>query len=321
MSISGSILVSVIIPTYNRSEYLKRAINSVLNQTMPDYEIIIVDDGSTDDTERVVRKYADKRIRYVKHRQRKGGSAARNTGILAARGSLIAFLDDDDEWLPRKLELQVKRFEENIKLGAVYTGYFIRYGGTNGPIRKIVPKKRGNIYKALLIRNVVGTASTVMVRAECFFEVGMFDDSLPSSQDADMWRRLSRKYEFDYVEIPLVIYNAHFGNRVSGNYRAAAKACEIELEKFSQDLKRHKRIHSIRLLKYAKLLYLAGDQKKGRSVIKLALKLYPPNLMLYPFSLIFLFGDRAIRVYMTIGENIRKIAKLLLPKQINIKRT
>lgn len=103
--------VSVIIPTYNRAHLIGRAIKSVLNQTYKDFEIIIVDDGSTDKTEEVVKDFKDERVRYIRREKNKGGSAARNTGIKAARGEYIAFQDSDDEWLPEKLEKQMKAFE------------------------------------------------------------------------------------------------------------------------------------------------------------------------------------------------------------------
>ena len=105
-------LVSVVLPTFNRERLLPRAINSVLNQTYKNLELIIVNDGSTDDTEKVVKGYSDKRIRYYKQELNKGGSAARNVGIKLARGELISFQDSDDEWLPEKLERQVRKFSE-----------------------------------------------------------------------------------------------------------------------------------------------------------------------------------------------------------------
>src|SRR5215510_16389067 len=116
--------VSVIIPTYNRAEFLRLAITSVLNQTFQDFEIIVVDDASEDHTHEVVSDFSDKRIKYIRHEANKRVSAARNTGVLSASGDYIAFLDDDDEWLPRTLQMQVALLEDSTSIvGGVYTGY------------------------------------------------------------------------------------------------------------------------------------------------------------------------------------------------------
>ncbi|GAH74960.1 unnamed protein product, partial [marine sediment metagenome] len=165
--------VSVIIPTYNRAYLIGRAIQSVLNQTYQDFEIIVVDDGSTDDTEEIVRSFKDKRIGYVRHEKNKGAAAARNTGIKAAKSEYIAFQDSDDEWLPEKLEKQMKVFENAPpEVGVVYTD-FLRIKGN----KKIhipfswVTQKEGNIHKELLKGNFVTTQS-VVIRKKCFKKSG-----------------------------------------------------------------------------------------------------------------------------------------------------
>src|SRR5688500_9781977 len=119
-------IVSVVIPTYNRAHLIRRAIDSVVAQTFADWELIVVDDASKDDAEGVVRSYGDSRMRYVRHDVNKGASAARNTGLYAAHGEFVAFLDSDDEWLPEKLASQVELFRANpggfASLGVVLTG-------------------------------------------------------------------------------------------------------------------------------------------------------------------------------------------------------
>lgn len=140
--------VSVIIPTYNRAHLVGRAIQSVLNQTYKDFELIIVDDGSTDNTEDIIKKYQkkDERIKYIRRKKNKGGSVARNTGINAAIGEYIAFLDSDDEWLTEKLERQMKVFKStSSEVGVVYSGFF-RINDRRNEIESIFnPKKRGYI--------------------------------------------------------------------------------------------------------------------------------------------------------------------------------
>ena len=122
--------VSIIIPTYNRAHLIDRSIQSVLNQTYQDFELIVVDDGSTDNTEDIIRQFQekDKRIKYIKHDKNKGGSAARNTGIKNSRGEYIAFQDSDDEWFPEKLEKQIEIIEcTDPKVGIVYSDMFKIY--------------------------------------------------------------------------------------------------------------------------------------------------------------------------------------------------
>lgn len=204
-----SITVSIIIPTYNRAHLLPRAICSVLKQSFHDWELIIVDDGSTDDTEEVVRDFSDPRVRYIRHDTNRGAPAARNTGIRAARGRYIAFLDSDDEWLPEKLEKQLKIFEtSDADVGAVYTGA-IFVEEESGRKRIKAPRVKGWILTEEMAYNPVGSTSRVMVKRECIDECGYFDECLPCHEDWDMWIRIAQRYKFDYVAEPLVRYFEH----------------------------------------------------------------------------------------------------------------
>ncbi len=195
-------LVSVVIPTHNRAALLARAVRSVLEQTYHNLEVIVVDDASRDDTQEMIESCHDDRIVYLKHAESRGGSAARNTGITSARGDFIAFLDDDDEWLPRKLACQMERFRENPQAGAVYTGFIWVEWEKERIVDVQIPRKRGYLFDDLMVENVVGTPSTVVIRRECFDGIGLFDESLWSSEDIDMWRRLSGSCYFDYVKTP-----------------------------------------------------------------------------------------------------------------------
>src|SRR5690625_3525723 len=155
--------VTVVIPTYNRAHVVHRAIDSVLGQTFADFELIVVDDGSTDGTEAVLSTYTDPRIRYLVQLVNRGVSAARNRGIKEARGEFVAFLDSDDEWFPEKLERQVNRFKrapDNV--GLVYCGVET-VGRPSGPWI-YEPAHRGDIYNKLLERNVIHTGSGAMIR-------------------------------------------------------------------------------------------------------------------------------------------------------------
>jgi glycosyltransferase involved in cell wall biosynthesis len=287
-------LVSVIVPTCNRTEFLARAIKSVLDQTYRDYEILVIDDASTVDTEELVSHFNDERIRYLRHEENRGGSAARNTGIVNAKGAYIAFLDDDDEWLPQKLESQMRVFQENPRAGAVYTG-FISIEAESGRIVDInVPKKRGYIFEDLIARNIVGTTSTVIVRSGCFDDVGLFDETLPASQDADMWRRLSRKYFFDYVRTPMVRRILHGLARIGTDYDAVIQGFESQLNKFGEEFEERRKAHSTRYYWIGFNNLLRGDPKQARRAFRKAITLYPKRMINYPWLALSYFGNTGI---------------------------
>ena len=187
--------VSVIIPTYNRSDLLKDAIASVLSQNYSDYEIIIVDDGSTDDTQAVVSSYKSPKIIYF-FQNNCGRSAARNSGISLARGEYIAFLDSDDIFMPNKLELQTSFLDAHTSYGMVYS-----YANNVDENRQFLTHHydgnlSGQIYPDMLfIRNNFITTPTVMVRAKILSELGGFDVKMHMCEDLDLWRRIARKYK------------------------------------------------------------------------------------------------------------------------------
>jgi len=281
--------VSVIIPTYNRAHLIGRAIQSVLNQTYQDFEIIVVDDGSTDNTKEIVKSLDDKRIRYIRHKENKGGGAARNTGIKAAIGEYIAFLDSDDEWLPEKLECQMKVFKNaGSEVGVVYTGFiYIDELGeyTNG---QHIPEKRGWIYEDILVENCVGTASTVLVKRKCFEKAGLFDENLPSCQDWEMWIRLAREHQFDFIEDPLVKYHIH-KSRISTDLEAKIKGITIVIDKFSGEFTSRRKIYSQRRFSIGNLYCHLGNMKRGRKEFLKAIQIYPFNLKYFVYLISALF--------------------------------
>lgn len=224
--------VSVIIPTYNRAGFLAGAIRSALAQSFQDIEIVVVDDCGTDDTAAVVGRFTGVPIRYIRHGRRRGGAAARNTGIEATSAPYVAFLDDDDEWYPEKLARQVALLESSpADVGGVYTGYFI-VDRADGRLRdQIVPTDRGDIYAKLLAGNCIGGTSSILLRRSCFDTVGMFDERLPSFQDYDLWIRLARKYRFEYVRAPLLKYFVH-EKTISTDSAARAAGLELMLKKY-----------------------------------------------------------------------------------------
>lgn len=276
-------LVSVIIPTYNRSRIVLRAIESVLHQTFTDYEIIVVDDASSDDTEEVITgRYGDKII-FIKKAENKGLATARNTGIQASRGVYIAHLDDDDEWLPEKLAAQVKLIRQNPSLGLVYCGYFkVKEDGTTES--QVKPEKRGHIFEELLKQNyIVGSASAALIKKEVLHKAGLFDESLSACEDWDLWIRIARHYQVDFVKSPLVRYRVHEHNMHKDIYRMEESTFRV-LDKYwpevCQEIKIEKemyKIYSDHCISFAWQYYQAGDRSDFDRLVFRALECDPLN--------------------------------------------
>ncbi|MBO8173074.1 MAG: glycosyltransferase [Bacillaceae bacterium] len=209
--------VSVIIPTYNRARFIEDAIQSVLNQTYKDYEIIVVDDGSTDDTKDRVIKFGDK-VRYI-YQENQGPSAARNTGIRYARGEYIAFLDSDDRFLPDKLRKQMKYIRRHPTCRFLYSWFYKIKLKKHRTVKKLIKSKkckdREQLRYSLLTRQFTIRTSTVLVKKSCFKKVGMFNEDYLYSQDWDMWLRLASRYSAHCLKEPLVEYLSHGKNRSS----------------------------------------------------------------------------------------------------------
>lgn len=256
-------LVSVIIPTYNRAGKLKRSIKSVLNQTYENFELIVVDDASKDDTETKVNSFDDSRIKYIKHDKNKGGGASRNTGIKLSEGKYIAFLDDDDIWLPIKLEKQIKKFSllPNI-FGAVYS-YHYEIDDYTGHLKYFSGSRfRGDVYKRLLRGWCAASTSLFVIRSECFENVGTFDERLESFQDYDLWIRLSKQYYFDYVPKPLVVRNIHSLSQLSKDPKKRKSGLKLFLQKWGEQIENEtgQPIHEV-LQKHFSEIYLNEIEK------------------------------------------------------------
>jgi glycosyltransferase involved in cell wall biosynthesis len=208
---TNSPAVSVIIPAYNYARFLPRAIKSVITQTLRDFEVIVVDDGSTDDTAAVARGYlSDPRVRYI-YQENRGLSAARNTGISLAKGKYIAFLDADDLWLPEKLEKQLRIFEREA--GSVALVYcFIEYIDEQGTVlesAKELPVENPTLGDLLYANWVLGSGSSVLIKKEAFDRVGLFDEELRSLEDMNMWLRILHEYDSARADEVLVRITRH----------------------------------------------------------------------------------------------------------------
>lgn len=212
-------LVSIVIPTYSRPVTLERAINSVLNQTYPYIEIIVVDDNNPNtperaETEEVMEGYSkNETIKYIQHEFNKNGSAARNTGYRHSNGNYLMFLDDDDEFLPNKIELQLNCLESRDESwGACYTKYKRLI---NGKLESISAENiEGNIYFEELCRNLfISAGSNLMIRREAFEEIHGFDESFLRNQDIEFLVRLAKKYKVAFVDEFGLLKHGHAESR------------------------------------------------------------------------------------------------------------
>ena len=202
--------VSVIIPSYNCAKYLTDAVDSVLNQTFRDYEVLVIDDGSTDDTEAVMSRYGEP-VRYF-HQPNSGVANARNRGINESHGRYVAFLDADDTWRQDKLEAQVTALRKNPHYQACYTAFAVVSSDLR-PLCITRSRRHGGALEDLLLRgNAIATPSTVVLSRSLFEAVGRFDPSLSQCADWDMWVRIARRTEFLYLDLPLATYRQHGAN-------------------------------------------------------------------------------------------------------------
>jgi glycosyltransferase involved in cell wall biosynthesis len=218
--------ISVIIPTYNRQDFLPKALDSVLEQTHCNFEVIIVDDGSTDGTKDMLRSYNDKRIRYIfKHNQ--GPAAARNSGIKAAKFSYIAFLDSDDWFAKEKLEIQLDRMEREPHYPISHTDEIWYRRGKLLNQKKKHHKPGGYIFERCLELCTV-SMSTVMIRRELFENIGLFDESLPCCEDYDFWLRASVMSPFLKIDQPLTLKDGGRPDEISVLFRTGMDKYRIK---------------------------------------------------------------------------------------------
>jgi glycosyltransferase involved in cell wall biosynthesis len=210
-------LASVIIPTFNRADKVVRAISSVLYQTFSDYEIIVVDDGSYDQTQEALSRF-EGRIVYIRHPINLGVSAARNTGIRGSTGLFICFLDSDDYWLPEKIAVQLDFFSKHPSAVICQTeDRWIRNGRRVNP-REKHRKPSGDIFLPSL-RLCLVSPSAVMLKRNLLEEVGLFDESLPACEDYDLWLRIACRYPIHLIKTPLVIKEGGNPDQLSMRYK------------------------------------------------------------------------------------------------------
>lgn len=222
--------VSVVIPAYNAMAYLPETIANVLEQTYTDFEVIVVNDGSTDNIKEWITQISDRRVKLVSQ-VNLGLAGARNTGIKESQGEYLAFLDADDLWESGKLAKQVQVLDSHPEAGLVYTwiGYIDEGGKSTG--RVVKPQSEGNIWQELTKGNLVECGSVAMVRRQCFEKCGLFDCNLGSFvEDWDMWLRIARTYPFKVIKEPLTYYRQVTAS-ASRNWQGMAKSYQLVIDK------------------------------------------------------------------------------------------
>ena len=266
--------VSVIIPTYNRLPLLKEAVESVLTQDFEDLELIVVDDGSTDGTGEEMERYSG-RVKLLQHSENKGVSAARNKGILHAKGKYLSFLDSDDLWVKGKLKILVAFLDDNPQYPLCYTDeIWIRKGKRVNPKLKHA-KYSGWIFERCLPLCTI-SPSSVMIRKALFSKVGLFDEALPVCEDYDFWLRVSVRFPIFFINRKLIIKRGGHPNQLSqrswGNdrYRVIAmekllSECSITPEERALVLEEMKRKCQV----LSKGFFKRGNEWEGRQYQKM----------------------------------------------------
>jgi len=276
---SQATLVSVITPTYKRPKLLDRAIDSVLNQTYDRIEVIVVDDNNENteyrrETEKLMERYNDlEEVKYIKHQVNKNGAAARNTGIRNSKGEYIAFLDDDDEFLPRKIELQVNKIEcLGKEWGGIYSGFIRKIGDEVVFERKNI--EEGDLTKEILLRQLtLHAGSTLMVKRGIIEELNGFDESFIRHQDLELLLRFFRKYKLAGVNKKLsIIHKGEVSTPNAKNMREIKvkflDKFQSDIESFSKDVQR--KIYRNHLLDLSKAFFREGNINEGISFYKKA---------------------------------------------------
>ena len=211
--------VSVLIPTFNRADVLKRAIDSVLAQSYEELECIVIDDASTDETSRLLKSYSDPRLKVVIHDKNFGVSKARNSGFEVSKGEWIALLDSDDEWLPHRLESQLALAKLRPELPLIHgEELWVRKGKRVNP-KKIHQKSGGKIFKRCLHLCLISPSATIMKRS-LYEEMGGFREDYPVCEDYELWLRVTARYEVGFIPDPIITKYGGHDDQLSAKYKA-----------------------------------------------------------------------------------------------------
>ena len=292
MASSRTPLVSVVIPTYNRAHLLGRSISSVLGQTHEDLEVVVVDDGSTDQTADELAAVTDPRVRIVPLTTNQGQCRARNEGIAVARGRYVAFCDSDDEWLPTKLQKQLATFGGDESPGASYTGMWID-DGTERSVH--IADVEGRAFDRLLALAGAITTSGIVVDRSVAGDELYFDESLGCSEERDLLIRVSRSHVIARVAEPLYVRYLHDGPHVA-EMLGFARAWTMLLEKYKDDFDRRPHAAAYVHFRIALILHKSRDRSGARREISAASMLDPSDRRLRAMRYLSRLGDKGASI-------------------------
>lgn len=296
--------VCVIMPCYNGEKFIGEAIESVLNQTYKNWELIIVDDGSTDNSKEVIKRYFnDHRIKYIAHKENRGIPAARNTGIKASKGEYIAFLDQDDIWLPEKLKEQIETFNMggDQETGLVFSDIMHLIGDET--IRpewpsKYVPnnlriKSKEEVLKSLFLQNFIPSIS-VIVRKDCFDRLGLLNENITGgADDYDFWLRISGHFKIIYINKPFVKKRIHENNysNMEGFFKDGLHISNMAIKLYPFLAKYSNKKKGRLYYNYGRYLQKIGESSKSKEAIQIAILYDHWQLKYYVVYLLCHFGS------------------------------
>jgi len=258
--------ISVITPFFNRAETLEKAINSVLSQSFKDFEYILVNDGSSDNSIQVVRSFSDPRIRLLGHEKNKGVAYSRNVGIKASSSEFISFLDSDDELMSDFLERSTLKLEKSSeKVGFVWTGkYYVNSSKVSVAPGWIPERNANSLFDSFLRQLQVGIGGGVTIKRFVFNEVGLFDERMEAAEDTDFFLRAAKKFDAEIINEPLIKINKTSNSRLSSSYKKLAHAYSIIISKHEGEILKDAYLAKKYFYKFMWLNYYAGNKAKAR---------------------------------------------------------
>jgi glycosyltransferase involved in cell wall biosynthesis len=301
--------VSVIIPAYNYGHFVGESVRSVLNQTFTDFELIVVDDGSTDDTAQIISAFNDHRIRYI-YQKHQGVGAAQNCGIMNAKGEYITILGSDDIYLPDNLDIKVKYLDSHASVGLVCSDAYVFDNNTGAILGRfwrdpkvshfwVDPERAAREpLRELLYRGCFIMPQATMVRREVFKDIGYFDESLPTHEDWDLFLRMILRYRVEIIDKPLLKLRRHTSNLSENQdkmYFGAVGAINKAMKCSSlsrEELKLLKNRLSPQHFRFARQSLLKGQVSVAREALIAGIKLDPCNIKLYVHLVLSLLGSR-----------------------------